>query len=144
MARKAVLGQSLEQESGLLILPLVVALGRIVGTPGQRTSQKPEALGHLLAMRVEVLSVLGEGLEHRLEARALRGRLKLLGIETPGKDAGQYLEERMQDGLDTPTLGSVLRHHLPAEKERQEHEKQCKNHRALPCVHGLCSLSSVV
>ena len=63
MARKAVLGESLQQETCLLILPLGVALCRIVGTPGQRTAQKAEALRGILAMGLELLSVLSQGLE---------------------------------------------------------------------------------
>ena len=51
-------------------------------------------------MRVEVFGVLGEGLESRLDALAMLGRLKLLGIETPGKDAGEGLEERVHGGLE--------------------------------------------
>ena len=70
-----------------------------MGTPGQRAAQKAEALWHLLAMRVELLSVLGQGAERRLDALAMLRRLKLLGIETPGKDGGQGLEERVHGGL---------------------------------------------
>ena len=87
-------------------------------------------------MRVELLGVLGEGLERRLDALALRWRLKLLGIETPGKDAGQSLEELVHGGLETPSRGAVLRYHLPVEEERQDKEKRCQSHRAWSCVHG--------
>ena len=41
---------------------------------------------------------------------ALRWRLKLLGIETPGKDAGQGLEELAQQGnvkVPAVTLGPL-------------------------------------
>src|SRR4029453_1783312 len=141
VTRKAVLGESLEQETGLRILPLGVALGRVVGTSGQRVAQKTEALWHILAMRVELLGVLGKGPERRLDALTLLWRLKLLGIETPGKDAGQGLEELVHGGLDIPTWGAVLRHRLPREEESQDNEKRCKSHRAWSCVHGLYLLS---
>jgi hypothetical protein len=79
-------------------------------------------------MRLELLSVLGEGAQRRLDALAMLWRLKLLGIETPGKGAGQRLEELVHGGLDTPT---VLGHRSPLEEESQDDEKPHNGHWAL-------------
>jgi hypothetical protein len=68
-------------------------------------------------------------------------RLKLLGIEAPGKGAGQRLKERVHSGLDMTLWGSVLGHRWPLEEERQDDEKPYNSPRALPCVHGLSLLS---
>src|SRR5262249_19353205 len=132
VTRKAVLGESLEQELGLVILPLGVALGSIMGAPSQRAAQKPEALRHLLAMGLELLSVLGQGAERRMYVLAMLRCLKLLRIETPGKDAGQRLKERVHGGVDTILWGAVRGHCWPLEKERQDDEKRCQSHRVLP------------
>jgi hypothetical protein len=75
--------------------------------------------------------VLGEGAKRRLDALAMLWRLKLLGIETPGKGAGQLLEELVHGGLDTPLWGSVLGHRLPLEEESQDDEKPHNDHWAL-------------
>ena len=63
VARKAVRCESLEKETCLLILPLFIAFCRILGTPGQRAAQKPEALRHILAMGLKLASVLGITIE---------------------------------------------------------------------------------
>ena len=87
-------------------------------------------------MRVEVLGVPGEGLDRRLDALALRGRLKLLGIETPGEGTGEGLEKRVHGGVERLLWGGVPHPHLPREAERQDNKKRCKGHRAWSCVHG--------
>ena|SRR6516165_4938251 len=93
-------------------------------------------------MGFELLGVLGEGLERRMDTLTMLWRLKLLGIETPGKDAGQGLEERVHGGLDARTWGAVLRHCSTMEAESKEHEKRCESYRTLLCVHKRCLLSS--
>src|SRR5262249_51874205 len=136
VTRKAVFGQSLEEEPSLRILPLGIALGRIVGTPGQRAAQKADALWHILAMRVEVLGVLGEGLEPRLDPLALLGRLKPLGMETRGEDGGEGLEKRVHGGGEGLLGGGVPRPRLPMEAECQEHEQRGQSHWVSSYVHG--------
>ena len=50
-------------------------------------------------MRAELLSMLGQSQERGLDALAMLWCLKLPGIETPGKDAGQGLEKLLHGGL---------------------------------------------
>jgi hypothetical protein len=80
--------------------------------------------------------MLGEGLEPRLDARAMLGRLKLLGIEAPGKDAGEGLEERVHGGVERLLWSAVPHPRLPIEAERQDNKQRCMSHRAWSCVHG--------
>jgi hypothetical protein len=53
MAREAVLGEPLEEETHLLILFLFVALCRILRTPCERAAEKVEALRHICTRAIE-------------------------------------------------------------------------------------------
>ena len=74
-------------------------------------------------MRVELLSLLGQGAQCRKNALAMFRRLKLLGIETPGKDTGQGLKEGVHGRCDTAPCGTVLGHSSPLEEAKQRNQK---------------------
>jgi hypothetical protein len=92
-------------------------------------------------MGFELLGVLSQGTERGLYALAVRWRLKLLFVETPGEGTGQRLEECMHGGMDTMLGGSVLGDGSSLEAKRQDDEQRGQSHRGLPCAHGLSLLS---
>ena len=91
---KALRRQLLEGEARLLVLPvLVAALRRVLGGTREGTPEKVEAQRYVLAMALQGARVRGEQTERLLDALALLGRLKLLGVEAP-----EHLSKRLEDG----------------------------------------------
>ena len=81
---KALRRQLLEGEARLLVLSVLVALRRVLGGTREGTPEKVEAQRYVLAMALQSARVRGEQTERLLDALALLGRLKLLGVEAPG------------------------------------------------------------
>ena len=122
MTRKALLRKLLEGEARLLVLPLFVALRRVLGRPSQGTTEKVEAQRHVLSMGLQAARVLGEQTQRRLQALVLLWRRKLLGVETPGEHLSECLEDRPHRGLQVMLWGRVLGADAPLDEHGdQEH-----------------------
>jgi hypothetical protein len=75
-------------------------------------------------MALQSARVRGEQTERLLDALALLGRLKLLGVEAPGEQLGEGLEDRQHRGWQITLGGRVCGAYAPLDAHGEQEQAE--------------------